>query len=128
MTLRTQPVRTLEQVRAFLDGSEAVDFAGVDEQLGQMSGAATRKVLRRGLSGCSGVPAPSRGVVDESCGPLDHELHRTHNQLHCMKRKRWPRTLNQHRQCPKIEALSIPIPAAPTVPLPYRFRLISVLD
>ena len=47
MTLRTQRVRTLEQVRAFLDGSEAVDFAGVDEQLGQMSGAATRKVLRR---------------------------------------------------------------------------------
>ena len=47
VTLRTQRVRTLEQVRAFLDGSEAVDFAGVDEQLGQMSGAATRKVLRR---------------------------------------------------------------------------------
>ena len=25
--------------------------------------------LRRGLSGCPGVPAPSCGVVDESCGP-----------------------------------------------------------
>ena len=30
VTLQTERVRTLEQVRAFLGGSEAVDFAGVD--------------------------------------------------------------------------------------------------
>ena len=30
MRLQTERVRTLEQVRAFLGGSEAVDFAGVD--------------------------------------------------------------------------------------------------
>ena len=30
MTLQTQRVQTLEQVRAFVEGSEAVDFAGDD--------------------------------------------------------------------------------------------------
>ena len=30
MTLQTQRVRSLEQVRAFVEGSEAVDFAGGD--------------------------------------------------------------------------------------------------
>ncbi len=30
VTLQTERVRTLEQVRAFLGGNEAVDFAGVD--------------------------------------------------------------------------------------------------
>lgn len=32
VTLQTQRVRTLEQVRAFLEGSEAVDFAGGDRE------------------------------------------------------------------------------------------------
>ena len=32
VTLKRQRVRTLDQVRAFLDGSEAVDFAGTDRE------------------------------------------------------------------------------------------------
>ena len=32
VTLQTQPVRTLEQVRAFVEGSESVDFAAGDRE------------------------------------------------------------------------------------------------
>ena len=32
MTLQTQRVRTLEQVRVFIEGSEAVDFVGGDRE------------------------------------------------------------------------------------------------
>ena len=32
VTLQTERVRTLEQVRAFVEGSEAVDFTGADRE------------------------------------------------------------------------------------------------
>ena len=32
VTLQTERVRTLDQVRAFVEGSEAVDFAGADRE------------------------------------------------------------------------------------------------
>ena len=40
--LQTERVRTLEQVRAFLGGSEAVDFAGVDRNGGSTTWFAAR--------------------------------------------------------------------------------------
>ena len=32
VTLQTERVRTLDQVRAFVEGSEAVDFAGAERE------------------------------------------------------------------------------------------------
>jgi len=42
VTLHTERVRTLEQVRAFVEGSEAVDFAGIDR-------AGICRLIRRAL-------------------------------------------------------------------------------
>ena len=42
VTLQTERVRTLEQVRAFVEGSEAVDFTGADRGSPSTSSCAAR--------------------------------------------------------------------------------------
>ena len=48
--IQTRRLRTIGQLRAFVEGNEAVDIrllADVDEAYGQVSGLATHEVLRR---------------------------------------------------------------------------------
>ncbi|MDE0225840.1 MAG: hypothetical protein OXP28_11975 [Gammaproteobacteria bacterium] len=45
--IQTRRLRTIGQLRAFVEGNEAVDFQPRDRAFGQMSGLATREILRR---------------------------------------------------------------------------------
>ena len=65
--IQTRRLRTIGQLRAFVEGNEAVDFQprNRDEAYGQMSGLATREVLRRqhevfreARSGAQATPSP----------------------------------------------------------------------
>ena len=49
VTLRTKRIRTLDQIRAFVD---AALLAEVDEAIGQLSGCATRVILQRTQEVC----------------------------------------------------------------------------
>ena len=75
MTLQTQPVRTLEQVRAFVEGSESVDFAEGDRE--GAYALVRRTLVQLGYHRLDNAArCPPAAHTRE---PLAHELHRTNS-------------------------------------------------
>ena len=113
MTLQTQRVWTLEQVRAFIEGGEAVDFAG-----GNQEGAHT--LVRRTLVRLEYHARPHSR-------PARPQFHRTDSKILLLQESDGPLLCAKRRQA-KMASLSTPIPTPPTVQSSSPFRLFSVLD
>ena len=97
VTLQTQRVRTLEQVRAFVEGSEAVDFAGGDRE-----GVYT--LVRRTLVKLDyhRLGKPDKGLVKRYLGKVTG-----------LSRAQLTRLIGQHRRTGRIEDRRGGAPARP---------------
>ena len=97
VTLQTQRVRTLEQVRAFVEGSEAVDFAGGDRE-----GVYT--LVRRTLVQLDyhRLGKPDKGLVKRYLGKVTG-----------LSRAQLTRLIGQHRGTGRIEDRRGGAPARP---------------
>ena len=83
VTLQTERVRTLDQVRAFVEGSEAVDFAGAERESVyefvrralvrldyERLGKSDKGLVRRYLAKVTGL---SRGATDPADRPASRD-------------------------------------------------------
>ena len=114
MTLQTQPVRTLEQVRAFVEGSESVDFAEGDRE-------GAYALVRRTLVqlGYHRLGKPDKGLVKRYLGKVTG-----------CSRAQLTRLIRQHRETGRIEDRR---GAAPMRPFERRYtrmdiRLLAQVD
>ena len=97
VTLQTERVRTLEQVRAFVEGSEAVDFAGADRE--SVYEFVRRALVRLGY---------------ERLGKSDKGLVRRYlAKVTGLSRAQLTRLIGQHRETGRIEDRRGGAPACP---------------
>ena len=87
VTLQTQRVRTLEQVRAFLEGSEAVDFAGGDRE--GVYGLVRRTLVKLRYHR---LGKPDKGLVRRYLGKVTG-----------LSRAQLTRLIAQHRKTGRVE-------------------------
>ena len=97
MTLQTQRVRTLEQIRAFLEGSESVDFAGGDRE--GVYALVRRTLVRLRYHRLS---KPDKGLVKRYLGKVTG-----------LSRAQLTRLIRQHRQSGRIEDRRGGLPSQP---------------
>ena len=102
MTLKTQRVRTLDQVRAFLDGSESVDFADTDREgvYALVRGTLVRLNHHR-------LGKPDKGLVKRYLGKVTG-----------LSRPQLTRLIGQHRAIGRIANRRARAPAAPAACTP----------
>ena len=97
MTLQTERVRRLDQVRAFVEGSEAVDFAGADRE--SVYEFVRRALVRLGY---------------ERLGKSDKGLVRRYlAKVTGLSRAQLTRLIGQHRETGRIEDRRGGAPACP---------------
>ena len=97
VTLQTERVRTLDQVRAFVEGSEAVDFAGADRE-------SVYEFVRRTLVRLSyeRLGKPDKGLVRRYLAKVTG-----------LSRAQLTRLIGQHRETGRIEDRRGGAPACP---------------